>query len=67
MREGQAILQTADSVSLELKGGMKAAEASRMVILILCYVSPWHLSTGRNSQGKRNIAVRRLGDVKSPK
>lgn len=35
MREGQAILETVNSVSLELKGGMKAALASRMVILIL--------------------------------
>lgn len=37
-REGlQAILQTVDSVSLELKGRMIIAEASRMVIFHLLY------------------------------
>lgn len=56
MREGQAILETVNSVSLELKGGMKA-EASRMVILILWYVRLWHLYTSRNSQGKRKRSL----------
>lgn len=37
-REGlQAILQTVDSVSLELKGGVIVAEASRLVIFHLLY------------------------------
>lgn len=33
----QAILQTVDSASMELKGGMVAAEASRLVIFHLLY------------------------------